>query len=64
MAPNQPGTESEPQKAGRDQPTIKRNPETAPDWQERIERAKQAREDGRKARAGKPSTFPDHRSQA
>ena len=29
-----------------------------PDWRERIERAKSAREDGRKAREGKPVVFP------
>ena len=28
-----------------------------PDWSERIELAKQAREDGRKMRAGKPPVF-------
>lgn len=28
-----------------------------PDWQERIERARSAREDGRKARQGKPIVF-------
>lgn len=27
------------------------------DWRERIERAKQARQDGREARRGKPLTF-------
>ena len=28
-----------------------------PDWQERIERARNAREEGRKARQGKPIVF-------
>ena len=28
-----------------------------PDWQERVERARRAREDGRKAREGKPIVF-------
>lgn len=32
-----------------------------PDWRERIELAKRAREDGKKARKGKPVTFRMHR---
>ena len=32
------------------------------DWRERIERAKSAREDGKKARGGKSVTFPMRRA--
>ena len=32
------------------------------DWRERIEKAKSAREDGKRAREGKPATFPMRRA--
>ena len=38
-------------------PAEKRRPPYDPDWLERIELAKRAREDGRKAREGKPIVF-------
>jgi len=33
-------------------------PSYDPDWQRRVERARSAREDARKAREGKPIVFP------
>ena len=42
----------------RDPPvTAPKSMEYDPDWHERIEIAKRAHEEGRKARAGKPATF-------
>ena len=39
-------------------PAVERPPAYDPHWREKIDQAKSAREDGRKARQGKPIVFP------
>ena len=55
--------------AGVDEDAAVSKPDSVPDllaydadWHERIERAKRAREEGKKARQGKPATFQTHRT--
>ena len=45
-----------------DAPALSPVPGCDPDWKKRIERAKWAREEGRKAREGKPMVFSSSRT--